>query len=262
MTPGANANMPQNVIEIEDLTKVYHMGEIDIHALRGVSLDIKEGELLSIMGPSGSGKSTLMNIIGCLDQLTSGCYRIDGRDVSKLDDDALAEIRNRKIGFVFQNFNLLARTSALQNVELPLVYSGKRKRRERAQEALEAVGLGDRFEHRPNELSGGQQQRVAIARALVNDPAIILADEPTGNLDSRSGAEIVAIFQKLNRERGLTVVFVTHDARIARHTGRIVYLGDGQIAGEEIVAEPLVATEELPALVQAQGEGDWGDETA
>jgi len=231
------------LIEIQDLTKVYRMGEIEIHALRGVSFDVRAGELLSIMGPSGSGKSTLMNIIGCLDQPTSGHYHLDGEDISCLDDDRLASIRNRKIGFVFQSFNLLARTTALQNVELPLVYAGAHNRRKQAQAALEAVGLGDRLHHRPNELSGGQQQRVAIARAIVNEPAIILADEPTGNLDSQSGAEIVALFQQLNRERGLTVIFVTHDAHISRHTGRIIYLNDGQIINQETVEKPLIAAD-------------------
>jgi putative ABC transport system ATP-binding protein len=219
----------QPVIEIRDVTKVYRMGDVEVHALSGASLRVDPGEMVSIMGPSGSGKSTLMNIIGCLDQITSGQYLLDGIDVNNLSDDQLAVVRSRKIGFVFQSFNLLPRTTALQNVELPLVYAGGKNRRERAVAALQRVGLSERLHHRPNELSGGQQQRVAIARALINDPAIILADEPTGNLDSKSGAEIMAIFQELNERQGITVVFVTHEPDIAEHTRRIVRLMDGRI---------------------------------
>jgi putative ABC transport system ATP-binding protein len=224
-----NEATTQPVIEIRDVTKVYRMGEMEVHALRGASVRVCPGEMVSIMGPSGSGKSTLMNIIGCLDQSTSGVYLLDGIDVSSLSDDQLAAVRSRKIGFVFQSFNLLPRTTALQNVELPLVYAGGKNRRERAVAALERVGLGDRLHHRPNELSGGQQQRVAIARALINDPSIILADEPTGNLDSKSGAEIMSIFQELNERNGITVVFVTHEPDIAEHTKRIIRLMDGRI---------------------------------
>jgi putative ABC transport system ATP-binding protein len=226
-----------SLIKIEDVTKVYQMGDVQVHALCGVSLRVSTGEFAAIMGPSGSGKSTLMNIIGCLDQPTSGRYCLDNIDIGKLNDNRLAEIRNRKIGFVFQTFNLLPRNAAFQQVMLPLIYAGLgvRERRERAKAALEAVGLGDRLSHRPNELSGGQQQRVAIARALVTQPAIILADEPTGNLDTRSGKEILAIFRQLNEERGITVVFVTHDPGIAQQTRRIIHIRDGLVESDEAV---------------------------
>jgi putative ABC transport system ATP-binding protein len=231
------------VIDIRAITKMYRMGDIEVHALRGVDLQIFEGEFLSIMGPSGSGKSTLMNILGCLDQPTSGEYFLDGVSVSKLSEGELARIRNKKIGFVFQNFNLLKRTTALRQVELPLIYAGGGGRTKRAKAALEAVGLGARLHHLPSELSGGQQQRVAIARALVTEPAMILADEPTGNLDSRSGTEVMQIFQRLNREQGITVVFVTHDPWIARHTNRVIMLRDGKVIADRVVAEPLAAGE-------------------
>ena len=237
--------MSRPLIEARDITKIYRMGDVEVHALRGASLRVEEGELLSIMGPSGSGKSTMMNVLGCLDQPTSGEYYLDGVNVGTLNDNALAEIRNRKIGFVFQTFNLLPRTTALQNVELPLIYRGvgRRERRRQAEESLEMVGLGDRVHHRPNELSGGQQQRVAIARALVTRPDIILADEPTGNLDSRSGVEITAIFQRLNAETQITVIFVTHDPEIAANTRRVVRLLDGKIVldGNESSAAALAA---------------------
>jgi putative ABC transport system ATP-binding protein len=237
------APMASPVIELNDICKVYQMGEIEVRALCGVDLSVEAGEMMAIMGPSGSGKSTMMNILGCLDQPTTGTYLLDDKDVSSLDDDQLAEIRNHKIGFVFQTFNLLARTSALENVMLPLIYAGvgRAERQKRAREALESVGLADRLRHTPNELSGGQQQRVAIARALVNNPSIILADEPTGNLDSKSGAEVMAILQWLNRYRGITVALVTHDSRISQHTNRVIHLYDGLITKEEAITEPLVA---------------------
>jgi putative ABC transport system ATP-binding protein len=218
------------VIQAENLTKVYKMGEVEVHALNGLSLKIACGEIVSIMGPSGSGKSTLMNIIGCLDRPTSGEYILDGEPVARLTDDQLATIRNRKVGFVFQGFNLLSRATALANVELPMRYSGAaRGGREKARAALESVGLSDRVYHRPNELSGGQQQRVAIARALVNDPAIILADEPTGNLDTKSGHEIMELLLNLNHEHGTTLIIVTHAPDIAAHSQRIIHIRDGVV---------------------------------
>jgi putative ABC transport system ATP-binding protein len=220
----------QWVIQAENLTKVYKMGQVQVHALNGLSLKVARGEVIAIMGPSGSGKSTLMNIIGCLDRPTSGEYLLDEESVSSLNDDQLATIRNRKVGFVFQSFNLLSRATALANVELPLRYSSISKgRREKAQSALEAVGLADRLHHRPNELSGGQQQRVAIARALVNDPAIILADEPTGNLDTRSGQEIMDLLLRLNQDSGTTLIIVTHAPDIADHSQRIIHIRDGVV---------------------------------
>lgn len=223
------------VIRVENLTKVYQMGEIQVHALNGISFSVRKGEVLAIMGPSGSGKSTLMSMIGCLDTPTSGNYFLEGEKVSTLNDDQLALVRNRNIGFVFQTFNLLPRATALANVELPLRYSGENgNRRKLAQEALEAVGLGDRINHRPNELSGGQQQRVAIARALVNEPAIILADEPTGNLDTKSGDEIMQLLLDLNKQEGATLLIVTHDPEAATVAERIIHIRDGKIENEEV----------------------------
>ena len=219
------------MIEIENVTKVYRMGKVEVYALRGVTLSIKQGEMISIVGASGSGKSTLLNIIGCLDRPTSGRYFFDEADVGQLNDNQLAEMRNRKFGFVFQEYNLLSRSNALANVELPLIYSGSRDKHKRAMEALERVGLRARANHKPTELSGGEQQRVAIARALVNNPALILADEPTGNIDSASTAEIISIFRQLNRE-GITVVIVTHEADIAAQTQRTIHLLDGEITSQ------------------------------
>ena len=222
------------LIDIRDITKVYEMGEEKVQALAGVSLGVERGEYVAIMGPSGSGKSTLMNLIGCLDTPSSGSYILNGKEVARMTDDELAAIRNQEIGFVFQTFNLLPRTSAIQQVELPLVYGGvsRKLRRERAINALNAVGLGDRMTHTPNELSGGQRQRVAVARALINDPSILLADEPTGNLDSQTGAEIMALFDELN-SRGNTIVVVTHEEDIAAHARRIVRLKDGKIRDDQ-----------------------------
>ena len=228
------ASHTHGLIHLESVTKVYRMGDVEVHALRGIDLHIGEGEWVAIMGPSGSGKSTLMNIIGCLDQPTAGKYWLDGIDVGTLNDNELAGIRGRRIGFVFQQFNLLSRTSALQNVELPMLYSGGRQgRRKRALDALESVELGDRVHHRPNEMSGGEQQRAAIARALVNEPSIILADEPTGNLDSRTGEEIMSIFRRLHDAQSITIVFVTHDIDVAGYCQRRILLRDGLIEADE-----------------------------
>jgi putative ABC transport system ATP-binding protein len=244
------------VIEIQDLVKDYRVGEMVVHVLKGISFEIERGDFVSIMGPSGSGKSTLMNILGCLDKPTSGTYTLDGISVGNLNRDQLAEIRNNKIGFVFQQFNLLARTSAAENVELPMMYTDApaRERHERAMKALLAVGLAGREEHQPSQLSGGQQQRVAIARSLVNDPSIILADEPTGALDSRTSIEIMAIFQRLNREKGITMIVVTHDPDVATYSNRSIHFKDGKLRLDERLAHPRDAHQDLEQLPVEQPE--------
>ncbi len=248
-----------SVISIRKLTKTYHIGEISVHALRGIDLEVQTGEFVAVVGPSGSGKSTLMHILGCLDKPTSGEYLLDGKDVSQLNDDELSRIRNHQIGFVFQGFNLLARTTALENVELPLLYSGSnvspQERRERAVAALSAVGLADRLDHHPNQLSGGQQQRVAIARALMNNPSILMADEPTGNLDTRTSIEVMEIFQALKEERGITIVLITHEPEVAEYGSRIVTFRDGSILSDEPNTKRRVARFERDETVAAVAEG-------
>src|ERR1700756_4935455 len=246
------------VIQLDNIHKTYSMGDVQVHALRGVSLTIREGEFVAIMGASGSGKSTTMNILGCLDRPTKGTYVLDGQDVSQMSKDERADIRSRKIGFVFQGFNLLSRTSALENVELPMLYAGvnSKERHARAMASLAAVGLAGREQNHPNQLSGGQQQRVAVARALVNEPALILADEPTGNLDSRTSVEVMEIFQRLNRERGITLVLVTHEPDIAQYAQRIVVFKDGKIRKDYQVEDQRDAAEELRNLPTIEDEDE------
>jgi putative ABC transport system ATP-binding protein len=252
-----------NVIQLQAIHKIYHTGEVDVHAVRGVSLGIAKGEFVALMGASGSGKSTMMNIIGCLDRPTEGKYLLDGIDVSQLSRDELADIRNQKLGFVFQGFNLLARTSALENVELPMLYTRQRlggaSQRERALKALDTVGLADRADHKPNQLSGGQQQRVAIARALSNEPSLLLADEPTGNLDTRTSIDIMGVFQKLN-DLGMTIVMVTHELDIAQYTKRMVVMRDGKMVGDTPVTKRLIAENELHRLQEEQKAALLNDE--
>jgi putative ABC transport system ATP-binding protein len=244
------------VIAVRNLVKTYIVGEVEVKALRGVNLEVRQGEFLAVTGPSGSGKSTFMHIVGCLDRPTSGQYVLDGQDVSTMSKDALAAVRNRKIGFVFQGFNLLSRTSALDNVELPLLYGGNglktTERHGRALEMLDLVGLGNRADHHPNQLSGGQQQRVAIARALINRPSILLADEPTGNLDTRTSIEVMGIFQRLNQERGITIVLITHEMDIAEYGTRMVSFRDGQVVADRAVTRRRLAQDELAALPAAE----------
>ena len=249
---------PRPVIQLDHIHKTYTMGDVQVHALRGASLTIREGEFVAIMGASGSGKSTTMNILGCLDRPTRGIYVLDGQDVSSMSKDERADIRSRKIGFVFQGFNLLSRTSALENVELPMLYAGVAgpQRHQRAMQALSAVGLAGREQNHPNQLSGGQQQRVAVARALVNNPALILADEPTGNLDSRTAVEVMEIFQRLNRERGITLVLVTHEGDIAQYAQRVVVFKDGKIRKDYQVEDQRDAAEELKNMPAVEEEDD------
>jgi putative ABC transport system ATP-binding protein len=257
-----NTDAAPVVISLDHIHKTYTMGDVEVHALRGISLEIKQGEFVAIMGTSGSGKSTTMNIIGCLDRPTKGHYFLDGEDLSQLSKDQRADIRNKKLGFVFQGFNLLSRTSALENVELPMLYAGVEtsERHRRSMEALAAVGLAGREKNHPNQLSGGQQQRVAIARSLVNDPALILADEPTGNLDSRTSVEVMEIFQRLNRERGMTLILVTHEPDIAEYADRVVTFKDGKIKSDVPVESRRNAAEELKLLPAVEFDDDDDDD--